>query len=34
MTGKFRDALLVGLAQNAILTGLIILTAGVPTWTR
>jgi len=32
MTSKFRDALVVGLAQNAILAGLIILAAGVPTW--
>ena len=31
-TGKVRDAFVVGLAQNAILVGLIILAAGVPTW--
>lgn len=30
--GRLRDALLLGLAQSAILVGLIILTAGVPTW--
>ena len=30
--GRLRDVLLIGLAQSAILVGLIILTAGVPTW--
>ena len=32
MTSKFRDALVVGLAQNAILAGLVLIAAGVPTW--
>lgn len=32
MIRSFRDALIVGLAQNAILVGLVILAAGVPTW--
>ena len=32
MSRKLRDAFVLGLAQNAILVGLIILTAGVPTW--
>lgn len=26
------DAIVLGFAQNAILAGLIIITAGVPTW--
>lgn len=30
--GKAREALVLGLAQNAILVGLVILAAGVPTW--
>ena len=29
---KRRDAFVIGLAQNAILVGLFILAAGVPTW--
>ena len=32
MTTKARDAFVIALAQNAILVGLIILAAGVPTW--
>ena len=32
MNRKFRDTLALGFAQNAILVGLIILAAGVPTW--
>lgn len=32
MNAKVRDAIVLGLAQNTILTGLIILAAGVPTW--
>lgn len=32
VTRKTRDAIILGFAQNAILAGLIILAAGVPTW--
>lgn len=32
MTRKQRDAFVLGLAQNTILAGLILLTAGLPTF--